>query len=402
MGSREKGMIAVLVLLAYGFLFYQFNYLETMPKIDRIKAEIVEKENDLASLRKDKERIGDLKAELSSLQARDDRLGNYLKKNFYMTDSIYFVQKFRKTFNKDLDNVVIQQPKNIEENGLDYYEYPVMIQMTASVGEVQEMLSYIEAGNMKAKVTQLNLLPFEQIDDKLLGQLMQRGSSISDLSQLYNVQMEISFYSMEKVNEDKFSEYSNNKFNDYGIDIDEADIYLGYEVNEDGTSGNANSLAELQMGSNLASGANEGVVYDFDLTLENLLAGAGNLRMIGVNRREDIVAMRADNVVEVDMNFEGLYYEVYVRNKGKNQTASMTGRLKEGDIDFILKSDVPDLPMNEKYRVNFNIKNNTDRNIKFTVKEKGGEIRRYNITDRDGNLITSSSSREKLFINVDR
>ena len=121
MGSREKTLIVLLGLFVYGFLFYQFNYLKSIPEINTKRDKIVKFENDLVKLKQDQENMESMKTTLRSLQARDDRLSYYLKRNFYITDSIYFMEKFRKIFNKDLDKTTVEPVRRIEENGLVYY-----------------------------------------------------------------------------------------------------------------------------------------------------------------------------------------------------------------------------------------------------------------------------------------
>ncbi|NMB34443.1 MAG: hypothetical protein GX992_09520, partial [Clostridium sp.] len=173
MKKRELLLLGVLFIAAYAFVFVKFVWGSSLPKIESIKESISVAQQEKAKLDEDLTNIDKLKNSLGIKNIQNERIGEYLMDDASSADSIDYLDKLGKTFEKSIQNVSFSVPvkkeavvegKKDDEAGKGntdniYYEFRFSFKATMAYDDIMDIVDFIEGGSRKVKISKFNITP---------------------------------------------------------------------------------------------------------------------------------------------------------------------------------------------------------------------------------------------------
>jgi len=436
LGKKEVKLLIVLGLLVYGFLFYVIFVNNYIPEINEVNAKLAEAQAKEKALKEDLANIEQKKSDLHSKNIIGERMGNYLLEKGDVTDCIEYMEKLDRLIGKKLKDVKINEPKEItlttvQSNSSSsssssdddlmgdstssttttssvsksnkYYEMALDFKAELAYNEVLELLNYIEGASRKVQVSKFDLKPKKDETNTAAGQnntakstpaptpVPGQQNGVVPIGQKYDIQMTIKLYAQELSEADKVYNFNRNKFNNFnessGINFTIAQAY----TNKDGTI-----IGNIQSGTQINVEQQTTSVTDVDFVIEQdgFLTAGNNLLISGVNRENGVFRYKTAGRTDISLLLDGSKYS-FVINYATGKSKTLTGKLPNRDLNMKLSAVIPDLEVNDKIKLNLKITNNTAKKLNIKLTDTLGRIR---VTDRSGNVIKGTSSKEKVIM----
>lgn len=435
LGKKEVKLLIVLGLLVYGFLFYVIFVNNYIPEINEVNAKLSEAQAKEKALKEDLANIEQKKSDLHSKNIIGERMGNYLLEKGDITDCIEYMEKLDRLIGKKLKDVKINEPREITftsatskssssasssdddlmgdsesstatssvSNSNKYYEMSLDFKAELSYNEIFELLNYIEGASRKVQVAKFDMKPNKNEANAATGQnnaakstptptpIPGQQNGIVPIGPKYDIQMSIKLYAQELSEADKVYNFNRNKFNNFnessGINFTIAQAY----TNKDGTI-----IGNIQPGTQINVEQQTTSVTDVDFVIEQdgFLTAGNNLVISGVNGENGVFRYKTAGRTDVSLLLDGSKYS-FVINYATGKSKTLTGKLPNRDLNMKLSAVIPDLEVNDKIKLNLKITNNTAKKLNIKLTDALGRIK---VTDRSGNVIKGTSSKEKVIM----
>lgn len=203
--KKEKAMLIILAVLVYIFVFVKFVLLSSMQKIKEAKNRIQTVQTQLDALERDYSNIETFKKQIKENEIIDERLGEYLMDNAGFADSVKFVENLALLIGTRLKGISLGSPIELTEENATYYAFPVSFKTILTEEGINELLKFVEGGSRKVSVNSLNITP---AGDETASEFGLTSSN----EQLFDVNVSIYFYSIDKDAADNLARFTRAAF----------------------------------------------------------------------------------------------------------------------------------------------------------------------------------------------
>ncbi|HOV25960.1 MAG TPA: hypothetical protein PK566_06340 [Pseudobacteroides sp.] len=430
-GKREIKLLVVLGVLIYGFIFYTVFVNSYIPQINEVNSKLSEAKEKEKALEKDLENIEQKKSELNTKRVLSERIGNYVPNSSDMYDPLSYMIKLQKLTGNKLYDIKINQPEEIiaatNENNNDnssnveqvkseiddtglgeevslptntntgpkYYSIAVNFKSDLAYNEIIELLSYIEGGSRRIKVSEFNIEEKKENKDaatpaKATPAANQAGSGTVPIGKIYRVTGTIKLYTQNIEEANKLFNSSKNRYNEYN------DSPLVYTISSNTNIGITNNTSTAVATNGSTSSQSDTVtVPDFTLTQTGYFTAGNNFEVEGTDKSSEFFMYKTSGRTDVQLTLNKNTYSMIITYAvGKSKT--ITGSIPSRDLNASLKVDVGDAKENEKIKVTYKIINNSPHKLRLSIFDPGGRIK---VLDRSGSTIKGNSQKEKVSIN---
>lgn len=180
MKRREIGILGILAVLLYAFIYVKFVYLPTLPVIEEKNVNLAQLQRQKDSLDSDMANLEAKKADYSSKSLNNERMGEYLMETAGVADGLEYVEKISGIIEKEISSINVNAPKEIalarpqQPAGTEapaaagsaaatpapaskYYELKIDFQATLNYNEAMELVKYCEGGTRKVRISNFKL-----------------------------------------------------------------------------------------------------------------------------------------------------------------------------------------------------------------------------------------------------
>lgn len=394
--KKEKILLVILAVVVYIFVFTKFVLISAIPKIKDVKGRIHTVQAQLDALENDYNNLSRYKEQIKETETIDERLGEYLMDDASMSDSVEFVENLSLLIGRKLKSISLGDPKQMTIGESDtYYAFPVRFRTVLTEEGLNELLRFIEGGSRKISVSSLNI--------KLADPATASEYGITDSSgSLFDVNMGIVFYSLNKNSADSFAEFTRSAFERFiekeGLPVFIEELKDNSEINVPAAENTENTkTANAARNSNTSAGITL-LNSDFKIFHTGFLYGGYNFETYSQFDRQNRIRTHIKVPVKVTLTLGQTQYTIeYADENG--YTDALTGDLPANEnrnYTFYIQSDVLDgVKENENLRVNLYIRNDSGKSINVKLEQSGDRV---NVMDRDGNAIEQRSDKEKVYI----
>jgi len=380
--KNEIKMLIILCILVFGFVFVKFVLLTSIPDIKAAKIRLEEVKAQKAALDEDYRNLDNYNAALAARKTVNERLGEYLMDNAGFSDSIEFVEKLALMIGTEIEKVSLGRPSEItEKNGNKYYGFPINFSAKMPYGDLEELLKYCEGGSQKIRVDSFNISPEENIN-------MQSSSD----KQVFNSSISLVFYSLDKDTANKLFQFSRSRLQEFK-DSDGMPIF----IKEDAKLPNVDlpqkvSLAqEKKTSESLITMDNA----DFIVFHRGYLYGGYNFETYASFNSEKTIRETTAGKIDVLLILDSNSYTINTVDEN-GTPAKITGNIPNRNFTMYIQSNINnDVKENKNLQVDLRVQNNSNKTIRVHIEQKGDRIR---LMDRDGNDITTSNEKEKVYL----
>lgn len=207
-GNVGKVIILCLVLaLLYGLVYYQFLWTANFdPKIEDLNNELQQVKREKEILDRDLANIETIKRNVEILNVQDERFDSYLLNESNVADSIEYIDNLDRLFGNRFKEVTFKRPVRVtsKEKQREYYEFGLNFQVKLSLGEVMNLVDYLEGASKKVSISKFT------IKESLIEENTQstEEENLENNIKMYDIEMAINLYSLNVGNADKIYEYS--------------------------------------------------------------------------------------------------------------------------------------------------------------------------------------------------
>lgn len=379
--KKEKLLILILAILVYIFAFVKFVLMTNLPKIKETKVTLQQTKEQLDKLEADYQNLETFKADIKTKTVVNERLGDYLMDNASLSDSISFVENLALMMGSELKSISLGTPAEIKQGESVYYGFPVKFNTVFTYDNFQKIIEYCEGASRKVRVASFSIQP----DDK------------SNDDNLFNVTMQLVFYSLDKDAADKMFQFSRSTFNQFRTDeglpvfIKEDDELPDTAKPEPAKS--RETEAEKTDKPETVEISRE--TADFIFFHRGYLYGGYNFETYSAFNPNERVKETVTGRMEVTLKItDKSYLFSSVDENGK--VYEVSGSVPDRNYTFYLESNLnPDVKANENLYVNLKIRNESGNSIRVKIDQSGGRLK---LMDRNGNEIKGESKEEKVFI----
>lgn len=179
MKRREVGILGILGVILYAFIYVKFVYLPMLPVAEEKNMKIAELQRQKDSLDSDMANLEAKKADYGSKSLNNERMGEYLMETAGVADGLQYVEKISGIIEKEISSINVNAPKEIalarpqQPAGTEaaaaagdagapapaskYYELKIDFQATLNYNEAMELVKYCEGGTRKVRVSNFKL-----------------------------------------------------------------------------------------------------------------------------------------------------------------------------------------------------------------------------------------------------
>jgi len=442
MKKREIFLLVILFIGIYAFIFVKFIWGGAIPRIETVKASIESVKSEKAKLDEDKKNIEKLKNSLSIKTVQNDRIDEYLMSDASSADSIDYIDKLTKLFEKSLKDirfenpvkkeVVVeaeQKPQNVstsddidddtdvtvtntttqKKSANTYYEFRLSFSADMTYAEVMDLVNFIEGGSRKVKISEFNILP--SVDKNVVSVPNQSNSNRNNtggqgddnnsednesFAGVFTVEMKINLYSKDMGSINSIYNYTKNNYNRFITN--DGDVIVPV-VNTDSNKTTPNGVVSYSDGGNNSSGVTattERKARDIEIRLDSFYAAGPNFSIYGWGGySNNIVRFKTKEVTKVEVNFNKETYDVKV-TRYDNQVKNLHGALSNEEPHIVIISKFPmNVDENKNLGIDLRISNQSGRTVNISLTDKNNVVR---ITDRNGVVIRGYSQTENVKI----
>lgn len=406
-GKREGFLLTILCIALYAFIFVKFIYSGYIPQIEEIQEKIEQKTVEKETLDRDLKNIDTLKNNLNIKTVRNERLEEYLMNDANVSDSIDYIDKLTKFFQKNVSDVSIKAPvektvsakeaqdsknKDSKDNNNIFYEFQISFNTKMTYDEAMNLVDYVEGGTKKVKIAKFALLPAEK---EAAGTANGATNNIvsNNNPNNFKVEMTVSLYALNPGNINKIYEYSRQRFNSY--DSNDGIIIVPKSNTTPSNNINVPNVSTNIPTNNNTKVAQAAIPRDIDLSVKSFMAAGPNFYAHGVGGYNNFAKFKTKGTSDVQLNIHETRYDIKIVNS-ENETYKLEGKLPNRDIHFYVSVGFPTtIVENKNLGANIKIVNNSGKKINIHLDDKS---KRARITDRSGSVILLSSEQEKVYI----
>jgi ABC-type transporter MlaC component len=442
MKKREIFLLIILFVGIYAFIFVKFIWGGAIPRIETVKASIENVKSEKAKLDEDKENIEKFKNSLSIKTVQNDRIDEYLMSDASSADSIDYLDKLTKLFEKTLRSIRFenpvkkevlieegQKPKAVSTSGDNddntnisvsnstsqknasntYYEFRFSFTADMTYDEVMDLVSFIEGGSRKVKISKFNIVP--SAEKTAIISASQNNSSSNNaggqgndnnsegnesIAGVFTVEMEINLYSKDMGSINSIYNYTKNNSNRF-ITSD-GDVIVPV-INIDSNKTTPDGVVSYSDGGNKSSGVTgtkERKARDIEMRLDSFFAAGPNFSVYGWGGySNNIVRFKTKDVTKVEIDFKKETYDAKV-TRYDNEVKKLHGSFSSEEPHIVIVSNFPmNIDENKNLGIDLRISNQSGRTINISLTDKNDVVR---ITDRNGVVIRGYSQSENVKI----
>jgi hypothetical protein len=426
----------------YAFIFVKFIWGGAIPRIETVKASIENVKSEKAKLDEDKENIEKFKNSLSIKTVQNDRIDEYLMSDASSADSIDYLDKLTKLFEKTLRSIRFenpvkkevlieegQKPKAVSTSGDNddntnisvsnstsqknasntYYEFRFSFTADMTYDEVMDLVSFIEGGSRKVKISKFNIVPSAEktaiispsqnnsSSNNAGGQGNDNNSEGNEsIAGVFTVEMEINLYSKDMGSINSIYNYTKNNSNRF-ITSD-GDVIVPV-INIDSNKTTPDGVVSYSDGGNKSSGVTgtkERKARDIEMRLDSFFAAGPNFSVYGWGGySNNIVRFKTKDVTKVEIDFKKETYDAKV-TRYDNEVKKLHGSFSSEEPHIVIVSNFPmNIDENKNLGIDLRISNQSGRTINISLTDKNDVVR---ITDRNGVVIRGYSQSENVKI----
>jgi len=386
LSKKEKSLLIVLAVLVYAFVFAKFVLMPSIPRIKDAQNRIQTAKDQLSALEKDYNNIGDYKKMIEEKKVIDERLGEYLMNSAGLSDSIEFIENLALLIGTSLKSVSLGTPQQLIEGETDYYAFPISFNTVLSEDGLNELIRFCEGGSRKVTVKQLNINPADENSAAEYG-------IVALNKQVFNINIGLVFYSMNKDAADSFLKYTRAAFERFK-DIDGNPVFI--EDSEE-IAGSAFPQTAQAPSTAVNDDSSAGITLmnaDFKIYHTGYLYGGYNFEAYTEFSRNDRIRSTISVPMDVSLILGSTQYTIECVD-GDGHMDSITGSLPDRDFTLYIQSNIKnDVKEDENLWLNLKIRNDSGKTIVARIEQTGDRVK---LTDRNGNEISGKSEKEKVY-----
>jgi len=445
MKKREIFLLIILFIVIYAFIFVKFIWGGAIPDIEKVQAEIEKVKSEKAQLDEDYKNIEKLKNNLEIKNVQDERIDEYLMYDASSADSIDYLDKLIKLFEKSVTGISFENPVKKEVVSKDatsttgttgttgttsttdttgtasenvvstekksatntYYEFRFSFKAEMTYEESMELVNFIEGGSRKVKISKFDLFPSSSNSIKAgqsvnSGQRNNNGSNADESADessedLFSVEMTINMYSKNLGSINNIYNYAKNNYNRFINSEDKVIVpNLNTDLNNkkpDGVVSRNDSVSEGSSG----TVATERKKSDIEMRLGSFMASGPNFIIFGSGGyRNNLLRYKTKEVTKVSVNINKETYNVEVYSPDNGTSGTIQGALSNEEPHITVISNFPtDVVENKNLGIDLMVRNESGKMVSISLTDKNNAVR---ITDRNGSVIRGYSQSENVKI----
>lgn len=374
--KKEKTMILILAILVYAFAFVKFVLLTNIPKIKEANITLEQTKAQLAALEADYQNLETFKADIKAKTVTDERLGEYLMDNAGLSDSISFIENLALMMGSELKSISLGTPTQVKQGDLTYYGFPVKFSTVFNYENFQKIIEYCEAASRKVQVASFDIKLDEEASDEL-----------------FNVNMQLVFYSLDKAVADNMYRFSRSSFSQFRNDEGVPVFIKDDAVLPDTQAPEPNKVSEGDIKPETVEITRK--TADYVVFFRGFLYAGYNFETFASFNPSKVVREKVTGKMDVVLKItDNSYSFVSVDNQGKQY--ELSGTAPNRNFTFFIESDInPDTEENDNLNMNLKIQNDSGNNVRVKMVQKSNRIK---LMDRDGNEIKGENKKEKVYI----
>ena len=389
LSKKEKTLLIVLGVIVYIFVFAKFVLMPSLPKIKDTQKRMAEAKAQLSALEKDYNNIDEYKKMVEENKVVDERLGEYLMNSAGLSDSIEFIEDLALLIGTSLKSVSLGSPQQLMEGETAYYAFPVSFKTVLSEDALNELIKFCEGGSRKVTIRQLTINPADEKNAAEYG--------IAGLNkQLFDINIGLTFYSMNKDAADSFLKYARAAFEKFK-DMDGNPVFI--EDSKDIADNTPSQTAPAKSAAVKDTGNTSTEINlmnaDFKIFHTGYLYGGYNFETYTAFNRNNRVRSTISVPVDVSLILGSTQYTIECVD-GDGHMNSITGSLPDRDFTLYVQSNIKnDVKEDENLWLNIKIRNDSGKTIVARIEQTGDRVK---LTDRNGNKISVKSEKEKVYL----
>ena len=388
LSKKEKSLLIVFAVLVYAFVFTKFVLMSSIPRIKEAQNRIEAAKEQLSALEKDYNNIDEYKKMIEENRVIDERLGEYLMNSAGISDSIEFIENLALLIGTSLKSVSLGTPQQLIEGETAYYAFPISFNTVLSEEGLNELIRFCEGGSKKVTVRQLTINPTDA------GNAAEYGI-VALNKQVFNINIGLVFYSMNKDAADNFLKYTRAAFERFK-DTDGNPVFI-----EDSDEIADNTPAQTVPAPNPVKDDDNASTEitllnaDFKIFHTGYLYGGYNFETYTAFNRNNRVRSTISVPMDVSLILGSTQYTIECVD-GDGHMDSITGSLPDRDFTLYVQSNIKnDVKEDENLWLNLRIRNDSGKIIVAKIEQTGDRVK---LTDRDGNEIGGKSEKEKVYL----
>ena len=389
LSKKEKTLLIVFAVLVYAFVFAKFVLMPSLPKIKDTQKRIEEAKSQLNALENDYKNIDKYKKRVEENKVVDERLGEYLMNSAGLSDSIEFIENLALLIGTSLKSVSLGNPQQLMEGETAYYAFPISFNTVLSEDGINELIRFCEGGSRKVTVRQLTINP---TNDKSAAEYGIVGLN----EQIFNINIGLTFYSMNKDAADSFLKYTRAAFERFK-DEDGNPVFIEDSKDiADNTPSQTATVSNTEV-KDTGNTSNEITLMnaDFKIFHTGYLYGGYNFETYTAFNRNNRVRSTISVPMDVSLTLGSTQYTIECVD-GDGHMDSITGSLPDRDFTLYVQSNIKnDVKEDENLWLNLRIRNDSGKIIVAKIEQTGDRVK---LTDRDGNEIGGKSEKEKVYL----
>lgn len=375
MNKKEKTLIVILGVLVYLFLFVKVVLVDSIGKIKDKQQSLAEVLSRKEALELEYQNINIYKEEIKVKTVSDERLGGYLMNGAGLSDSIVFIENLAILLDTELKSISLGRPQELTvESGVKYYGFPVNFKSVFPYHVLQNVIQYCEGGSRKVIISAFTMNPSKESN---------KGISTND--QLFDVSMDLVFYSIDEKAADDLYQFSRSRFQEFR-DEDGTPIFIQSDE----------KLPEITIPKE-EKVVQENVIdrktADFIVYHTGSLVGSYNFEVFAAANSEDRIRRTIQGEMDVLLTLKNNTYTIEAEDTDKAN--KITGTIAGDEFTFFIESNVKQVKENENVQLNIKIKNDSGKNIIVKINQTGNRVK---LMDRDGNVIDIKDDEEKVYL----
>ena len=389
LSKKEKTLLIVFAVLVYAFVFAKFVLMPSLPKIKDTQKRIEEAKSQLNALENDYKNIDKYKKRIEENKVVDERLGEYLMNSAGLSDSIEFIENLALLIGTNLKSVSLGNPQQLMKGETAYYAFPISFKTVLSEDGLNEFIRFCEGGSRKVTVRQLTINP---ANDKSAAEYGIVGLN----EQIFNINIGLTFYSMNKDAADSFLKYTRAAFERFK-DEDGNPVFIEDSKDiADNTPSQTATVSNTEV-KDTGNTSNEITLMnaDFKIFHTGYLYGGYNFETYTAFNRNNRVRSTISVPMDVSLILGSTQYTIECVD-GDGHMDSITGSLPDRDFTLYVQSNIKnDVKEDENLWLNLRIRNDSGKIIVAKIEQTGDRVK---LTDRDGNEIGGKSEKEKVYL----
>jgi Tfp pilus assembly protein PilO len=356
LSKKEKSLLIVFAVLVYAFVFTKFVLMSSIPRIKEAQNRIEAAKEQLSALEKDYNNIDEYKKMIEESRVIDERLGEYLMNSAGISDSIEFIENLALLIGTSLKSVSLGTPQQLIEGETAYYAFPISFNTVLSEEGLNELIRFCEGGSKKVTVRQLTINPTDA------GNAAEYGI-VALNKQVFNINIGLVFYSMNKDAADNFLKYTRAAFERFK-DTDGNPVFI-----EDSDEIADNTPAQTVPAPNPVKDDDNASTEitllnaDFKIFHTGYLYGGYNFETYTAFNRNNRVRSTISVPMDVSLILGSTQYTIECVD-GDGHMDSITGSLPDRDFTLYVQSNIKnDVKEDENLWLNLKIRNDSGKTI---------------------------------------